>query len=124
MLQIAELSSPACRATSRARVAIAILLAMAMLFAQWMGLNHRISHSAPQQQDLVGAAAPTNAGSAADKLHSCALYDAATVADLVPMPPAAGVLIASMQVLAQWAAFTSWQAPPTTCFSSRAPPLS
>lgn len=110
------------RPAPRTRIAIAIFLAMALLFVQWAGLNHRISHWALQQQL---AAAPSNVdGGTPDKLHSCVAFDATTVADLIHMPPMAAPLITGVQVLAQWAAFASWQPPLLTCFSSRAPPLS
>jgi hypothetical protein len=127
MLQVAKLSNPGCRGAIRARIAFAILLAIAMLFVQWVGLNHRISHSALQQQLHSSPMNPVLAnvdGGTSDKLHSCALFDAATVADLLHMPPVAGTLLTGAQVLAQWAAFISWHAPLLTCFSSRAPPLS
>jgi hypothetical protein len=110
------------RPAPRARIGLAVFLAIALLFVQWIGLNHRISHRALQQQ-LVSAPANTDGGTP-DKPHSCAAFDAATVADLIHMPPLAAPLITGAQVLAQWAAFTSWQAPLVTCFSSRAPPNS
>jgi hypothetical protein len=122
MLQVARLSNRGYRRAPRARIALALLLAMALLFVQWAGLGHRISHSALQQQ-LIGAL--TNAdGGAPDKLHSCVLFDAATVADMLHIPPALATPLTGAEVLAQWAAFISWRAPLLTCFSSRAPPVS
>jgi hypothetical protein len=124
MLQVAKLSNRGYRRAPRARIALALLLATALLFVQWAGLSHRISHSTLQQQ-LIGAPALTNAdGGAPDKLHSCLLFDAATVADMLHIPPALATPLTGAEVLAQWAAFISWRAPLLTCFSSRAPPVS
>jgi hypothetical protein len=105
---------------------IAILVALALLFAQWVGLTHRISHAQLQAQEY--SAVTPSADDSGDNTdgsarHSCAAFDAATVGDLVHIAPFIAPLLASAQVLALWAAFISWDAPLTRYFSSRAPPL-
>ena len=103
------------------RSAIALLLAAALLFAQWTGLAHRIDHA-----PLTGMQA--QAGETdhhdTDVHHSCVAFDAAAVADAIHLPPFIAPLLASAHVLALWAAFQSWDAPLVRHFSSRAPPLS
>jgi hypothetical protein len=103
------------------RIVIAILLAMALLFAQWVGQHHRISHAGLQQQANVTSIADSSGGN--DLNHSCAAFDAATVGDSINSIPFVTPLVTSAHVLALWAAFISWDAPLITCFSSRAPPL-
>lgn len=103
------------------RIVIAILAAVALLFAQWAGLNHRISHANPQQH-ITHVASIVDIDGDKDAGHSCAAFDAATVGDSINTIPFVTPLITSAQVLALWAAFISWDAPLTTCFSSRAPP--
>lgn len=71
---------------------LALLLAIALLFAQWMGLAHKVEHASfpyalVQVPELPIDSAPV--GSA----HSCAAYDAAATGDnigpapLLPLPP-------------------------------------
>jgi hypothetical protein len=105
------------------RIVIAMLLAAALLFAQWAGLSHRISHAYLQQQQALAYSIPDdNRNGDQDMRHSCAAFDAATVADTIPLPPFVAPLITSVRVLALWAAFISWDAPLAVYFSSRAPP--
>lgn len=102
--------------------AIAILLAIALLLAQWAGLAHRIDH-APWLQDHVYASSSFDGADDTDSRHSCAAFDAAAVADAIHLPPIVTPLLASTQVLALWTAFASWDAPPALPFSARAPPF-
>jgi hypothetical protein len=119
---------------------------MALLLAQWTGLKHRIAHASMmplhlQSQALLQSAASvalqpdllpqsasstsasaSNTGSDIDLSHSCIAFDAATVADSIHTPPFLLPLPTSAQVLSLWAAFISWDAPLSLCFSSRAPP--
>lgn len=96
-------------------------MALALLFAQWMGVQHRIAHAGPLHEHAHASSAHTYDDRDAD--HSCAAFDAATIGDSVHMNPFVSPLITSAQVLALWAAFISWDAPLTAYFSSRAPPL-
>lgn len=104
------------------RSAAAILLAAALLFAQFSGFAHRIDH---------GPFAPAHdrSGQPADdhdsKLsHSCVAFDAAAIADAIHLPPCITPLLTSGSSLALWTAFASWDAPLVLHFSSRAPPFS
>jgi hypothetical protein len=105
------------------RFVMVYILTLAMVFAHWQGLSHRISH-ASQYQNAAGsmlASAPDGSHQKALQ-HSCLAYDAATVAPaLNTLSCVAGVLPGG-QVLALWSAFASWDAPFTRYFSSRAPP--
>jgi hypothetical protein len=114
---------------------IVLLLTMVLLSAQWMGVKHRIVHArqasaqtpssflAPAMSAVPAAPATPAAAGDIDLTHSCLSFDAATMADAVHAPPFMPLLQASAHVLSLWAAFLSWDAPPSLCFSSRAPPL-
>lgn len=129
----------------RSALPIVLLLTMALLFAQWTGLKHRIVHAAMAPLHLQSQALPqsesssqpesalqsqpvsplkslASSGSDTDLSHSCLAFDAATVADSMHTPPFLLPLLTSIQVLSLWAAYISWDAPLTLCFSSRAPP--
>lgn len=127
----------------RHSVCIAVL-ALSLLFAQMMGFVHGIAHAgwqsgavhslideslfdygedhAAEADDADGKQDGQSGQHAHDLHHSCAAYDAATLAagvhvDFPPLP-----LLPPVRVLALWQAFVSWDAPPNCPFSSRAPP--
>lgn len=116
MLQI---FNPTCR-LPRPRAALAALLLVALLFAQWAGLQHRIAH-AGWLSFQPAATAQFDGGESAQ--HSCAAFDAATLADNIHTVALRTPLLTSAPVLGLWIAFASWDAPLTRYFSSRAPPL-
>ncbi|WP_353152362.1 hypothetical protein [Herminiimonas fonticola] len=108
---------------------------LAVLFAQWMGLRHRIEHAdRTDRQHAVQTIGATSSASTAgttpdsateyagEKLHSCTLFDGMALADSAPALPFIPLLQTSVQVLALWAAHASWDAPFLCHFSSRAPP--
>ena len=97
--------------------AIAVLLALALLLAQWSGLSHRIEHAHHLSATAVDDTGNTHAH------HSCISFDAAAVADTIHLPPFVAPLLTGAHMLALWAAFISWDAPLVPYFSSRAPPL-
>lgn len=103
---------------------MACFLTLAMVFAHWQGLSHRIAHAAqfPNAAASLAASTPGNTHQKALP-HSCLAYDAATVAPALHSPACAPGILPGGQVLAQWAAFDSWDAPFAPYFSSRAPPL-
>ncbi|MNR80718.1 hypothetical protein D3C72_114440 [compost metagenome] len=116
---------PSSAATTR-RLCFAALLVVLVLFAQWMGLRHRIEHAnwsglqhSSQQLAQDSAASQEYEG---DKSHSCILFDGMALADGAPLLPFTAILQTGVQVLALWAAYTSWDAPLLCHFSSRAPP--
>ncbi|CAL63073.1 Conserved hypothetical protein [Herminiimonas arsenicoxydans] len=120
------------RTPSATRLCFAALLVVAVLFAQWMGLRHRIEHAdrTGSQQTISATSAASSSGStlesaaeyAGEKLHSCTLFDGMALADSAPALPFIPLLQTSVQVLALWAAHASWDAPFLCHFSSRAPP--
>lgn len=108
----------------------ALLLVVALLFAQWLGLAHRIDHARPAQamqqvQHDVSAVQGDAATAGYDKSleHSCALFDATVLASALHSPAMSLPVLPGTQVLALWQAFASWDAPLLLHFSSRAPPL-
>jgi hypothetical protein len=110
----------AARTVPNLRTAVIVLLMVALLFAQWTGLAHRVDHG-----PLASLHADAKDGSTPDEgSHSCVAFDAAAVADAISIPPFAAPPIAGAKVLALWTAFASWDAPPALPFSSRAPPVS
>jgi len=122
------------RAPTATRLCFAALLIIAVLFAQWMGLQHRIEHA--DGADNLHAAQTISASSSAtssdipvavteyagDKSHSCTLFDGMALADSAAVRPFIPLLQTSVQILALRAAHASWDAPFLCHFSSRAPP--
>lgn len=101
---------------------LALLVAIALLFAQWMGLAHKVEHASfpyalVQVPELPIDSAPV--GSA----HSCAAFDAAATGDSIGFTPFLPPAPACIKTLLTWVAFLSWDAPLVRHFSSRAPPL-
>jgi hypothetical protein len=99
---------------------IAILLVLAMVFAQWTGLQHGVRHAGLQYSLAPAAQIDVDGG---DAHHSCIAFDAAALADSISLAPYLAPLLTSTSVLALWSAFSSWDAPFSLHFSSRAPPL-
>lgn len=107
-----------------ARLVIVMMLTLAMVCAHWQGLAHRIAH-ASQHVAMAGdqgkhASSPSDTKAVP---HSCLAYDAATVSPALHTPACTTAVLPAVRVLAQWAAFASWNAPFTPYFSSRAPPV-
>jgi hypothetical protein len=119
------------RTPTATRLCFAALLVIAVLFAQWMGLQHRIEHAdridnhhtaQTVVQTLSDSTSDSSTEYAGDKSHSCTLFDGMALADSAPALPFIPMLQTSVQVLALWAAHASWDAPFLCHFSSRAPP--
>jgi hypothetical protein len=101
--------------------AAAFLLAVALLFAQWSGLVHRVEHARLLNEVAHGTVSLSESSS---KLHhSCLAFDAAAMADSIHAPPFDALPATAARVPALSAAFRSWDAPPVRHFSSRAPPM-
>jgi hypothetical protein len=126
--------SPASKSTPRHFIALLIVV---VLFAQWMGMRHRIEHAgwinnhAPtalafsldvDEQNDAQDTAKISSQVGSKSHHSCALFDGTALADTVAIIPLTLPPPACAKVLALWLAFTSWDAPLTRFFSSRAPP--
>ncbi len=98
---------------------MATMLMIAMLFAQWTGLDHRIRHAALPYSVASFGQIDSDDNNA---YHSCIALDAAALADSISPNPYLAPLLTGARVLALWAAFASWDAPFSIHFSSRAPP--
>lgn len=106
------------------RTLIALLLMLAMVFAHWQGLAHRIAHATQYASAALDSAVNGSAASHQNIVpHSCIAFDAATVAPALDTPACTTAILPSARVLAQWTASDSWHAPFTPYFSSRAPPV-
>lgn len=98
---------------------IAVAVAMAMLLAQWIGLHHGVRHAGVDPVAVASGAVEVNYD---ETVHSCLIFDAATLADSVDLNPYAAPLPTGLAMRAFCAAFVSWSMPVTRHFSSRAPP--
>lgn len=112
-----------------------LFLLPALLFSQWLGLTHRMSHAgwtegrAPvvfsQQTSNVTSlteALWSNSRDDSSTQHSCALYDAACVAEYLHLLPAQICLLDGHALISISKHSTDWLALLRVPFSSRAPP--
>jgi hypothetical protein len=109
------------RLSAKSLHAFALLLALALLGAQWAGVQHRIAHADRHQAPSASTAVDLN-DTEDDIHHSCVAFDAATLADMAGVVPFAVSILPNRHVIALWVAFASWRAPLVVHFSSRAPP--
>lgn len=119
------------RAPSRIRPLLALGLAVALLWAQWLGALHRVEHATGPQWH-TGAhvhaessgvlQAPKPTGAATGAYHSCVLFDGLCIADALPSAPSPGLvsIIGRHEVPAE--GFQSWRAALARHYLSRAPP--
>ena len=107
------------------------LLLPVLLFTQWLGLAHKISHAGwnGNQAPAVVLQPPAQLGAFlfgsqddGNIWHSCALYDAATAAEYLQHLPDAMDSHSSKAVAGSRAAILSWLAALQVPFASRAPP--
>jgi disulfide bond formation protein DsbB len=104
------------------------LLIVVVLFAQWMGMRHRIEHanwvnSQPPAGQIDARNGQDDFGEQTNgHKHSCTLFDGTALADTVAIIPLTLPPPTCPKVLALWLAFSSWDAPLTRFFFSRAPP--
>ena len=104
-----------------------MLLVVAILFAQWVGVIHRVVHGGGLQRGAIAAESTTvpllpdwiNLSS-----HSCAELDAATLGDAMSSTVFITPILPDSVEVAQQVAFSSWTVPLLCHFSSRAPPQS
>lgn len=114
-------SLPRIRST---RYLVAFLLTLAMVFAHWQGLAHRIAHATQYASAALDSAVNGSAASHQNTVpHSCIAFDAATVAPALDTPACTIAILPAGRMPAQWTAFASRHAPFTPYFSSRAPPV-
>lgn len=114
---------------NRARSMTIVLLVLAVLFAQWMGMRHRIEHAgwvndrpATSQQTALDPDVQSAEQTGQKSPHSCLLFDDATLGNSIVIIPLKLPPPTCARERALWLAFTSWDAPLTSYFSSRAPP--
>jgi len=108
------------------------VLLPALLFTQWLGLAHRISHaggianqsssSVVQQTAQLGSLLFGSQDENSNTLHSCALYDAVSTAEFLQHMPDAIELLSGKAIISLNPAILSWHALLQVPFSSRAPP--
>lgn len=103
-----------------------LVLLCCLLWAQGLGLGHRVAHAGWIASIPAAKATVFNTGRAGDidLRHSCAAFDDATLPALLTTPPYRAPLLPAASVLALWTAFLSWQQPFACHFQSRAPPVS
>jgi len=111
------------RAASPRSTAQAILLAAALLFAQWAGMLHRIDHAgfqseAQAQQSRLDGSTPGGSSAA----HSCVVFDGAYLADLLPTLLTGLVTARMAHALPATDGFASWPGRFIGHFQPRAPP--
>lgn len=101
-------------------------LVMALLFAQWLGQMHRVAHDGLQAviSQVSSDTSPVSqlVAHLGDASHSCAAFDAATLAAGICTAAMAVPVLPNLHALALWIAFASRSTPFTAHFHSRAPP--
>jgi hypothetical protein len=102
------------------RLTIALMLAIVVAFAQWAGLQHGVRHAGLQNPFALNVLAEVNES---DAHHSCIAFDAAALADSLPIAAGETPLPTGVRMSATWRALASWDAPFAHYFSSRAPPI-
>lgn len=104
------------------RTAWALLLAAALLCAQWVGMLHRIDHAGvPVDLQAHGQSegSPANQSSLS---HSCVVFDGAYLADLLPTALAGFTPAHTRHVRPAAKEFASWHGLFSGHFQPRAPP--
>lgn len=114
-----RLRGAAASSTSAVR---ALLLAAALLCAQWVGMLHRIDHASGQADLQAHGQSDYSPASPSSLSHSCVVFDGAYLADLLPTA-LVGILAARMvHVRPSATDFASWQGLFFGHFQPRAPP--
>jgi hypothetical protein len=108
---------------SGTRTSITLLLVLCLLFAQSLGLSHRIAHTHAASTSQVTSAETHITGSVLhDASISCIAFDEACVGASLHSTTFFPPLLPGAAVLSLWVAFSCWQQPFQRHFSSRAPP--
>ena len=114
-----RLSGAAASSTNAVRV---LLLAAALLCAQWVGVLHRIDHASGRGDLQAHGQSDRSPTSQSSLSHSCVVFDGAYLADLLPTA-LVGVLAAHVvHALPPAADFASWHGLFFGHFQPRAPP--
>lgn len=114
---------------------VLVLLLPALIFAQWVGLAHRIAHTGWDNATHVRSIQLTKGAlSAAEnapffgeiegtKQHSCAAFDAITLGQCIHSTALLPVIFTTDAVVTTDLSIQQWHAIVELAFSSRAPPL-
>jgi flagellar biosynthesis protein FlhB len=108
-------------ASSRS-TARAILLAVALLLAQWVGMLHRIDHASGQIEPQAQSHGEGGYSNSSSVSHSCVVFDGVCLADLLPTTVVALVAARAVHVLQPASDFASWSGRFAGHFQPRAPP--
>ncbi len=107
------------------------LLVCSLLWAQAVGVLHRIEHAggpmSPPASVLFGAVASASPHASSDEassssLHSCVLFDGLCMADTLPTALLPAAVARQMEALPPATVFASWHALFVSHFLSRGPP--
>lgn len=104
---------------------LSLILALSLLFAQWLGLTHAVTHAnfnsgiAVEQTEFSFVSGFDHQKSAS----ICSLLDAATLAAALHTPAVVAPIFAALPLHDYTASGSSWTEPFRLFFSSRAPPL-
>ena len=108
------------------RLALILLLATSVLFSQFVGVIHRVAHGGPSGPVSLQLGAPSPVQQLiagwTHSAHSCAAFDAATLADTVNSAVLLVPALPNLHVLALWIVPASRLTPFELRFLSRAPP--
>ncbi len=112
----------------RSSTVIALWVAICLLFAQWLGYAHAITHAGLKSESAsvqVLSADKTSIVFDHQKAsNACAALDAATLGAGLHSAPVLALLLTLPPSKIACAVSTPWQRPFIALFSSRAPPLS
>lgn len=107
---------------------VVLLLAIAFLVAQWVGLMHRVEHpiwletKAAFSSSTSGGNKAVGANPAKESHHHCAAFDATAIGDTFALFLAQPIALVTLSLAAVWPSIVSWQAPARRCFLPRGPP--
>ncbi len=103
-----------------------LMLVVCLLFAQWLGTAHAISHASLNNNGVTIEQVESAAAGGWDhqpSARSCVLLDAATLGAALHTPAILAPVLAAVCLHQQTANGTDWAQTFLAYFSSRAPPL-
>ena len=112
----------------RSSAVIALWVVICLLFAQWLGYAHAITHAGLKSETASVQALSADKTSVVfdhqKASNACAAFDAATLGAGLHSAPVLALLLTLSPSTVACAILTPWQRPFIALFSSRAPPLS
>lgn len=112
---------------SRRSTLIALWIALCLLFAQWLGYAHAISHAGPKTETLISQTNPANASTPAfdhqQASSACATLEAAALAAGLHSPSLLPLVFALPVPNCDSVPVSVWEQSFAAFFSSRAPPF-